>query len=172
MAVPLNAGFGLATSLLGVRLDPYPSYNFWVEIEGLITGGFSECTGLQVETDVKYYEEGGLNDYKHSFRGRTNYPSLILTHGITLIDTLWRWHQDVLQGTAERKNGTIYLLNRARIPVLWWNFKGALPVKWTGPDLHAENSRVAVEKVELVHQGLSRPTAAGALAGFGAELIS
>lgn len=166
-----NAAFGWATSSLGVRLDPYMSFNFFVEVEGILAGGFSECSGLQVETDVKPYEEGGLNDYVHQFRGRIKYPALVLSHGVTLNDSLWRWHQDILQGTVERKNGTIYLLNKNQIPVLWWDFKGAIPIKWSGPDLNAESSRIAIEKIELVHQGLGRPSAAAALAGFGASLI-
>lgn len=166
-----NAAFAAAGRLLGVRLDPYQSFNFFVEIEGILAGGFSECAGLQVETEVKDYAEGGLNDYTHQFRGRTKYPPLVLTHGITLVDGLWRWHQEVLEGRGERQNGTVYLLDRKGVPVLWWNFKGALPTKWSGPDLKANSNEVAVERVELVHQGLSRPAAAGALAGFGASLL-
>lgn len=170
MAFPLNAAFALATNLLGVRLDPHHAFNFLVEIEGILVGGFSECSGLVVEVEVETYPEGGLNDYVHQFRGRTKYPPLILKHGLTLMEGLWSWHQSVTQGDVVRRNGTIYLLNKMHIPVLWWNFKGAYPTKWTGPDLRAESSAVAFESVELVHQGLSRPTAAGVLAGFGAEI--
>jgi phage tail-like protein len=170
-SVGANAAFAAAGRLLGVRFDPYHTFNFFVEIEGILAGGFSECSGLQAETEVKDYAEGGLNDYTHQFRGRTKYVPLVLTHGITLIDGLWRWHQDVLQGDVERKNGTIYLLDRAGVPVLWWNFKGAFPSKWVGPNLNAKSGEVAVEKVELVHQGLSRPAAAAATAGLAASLI-
>jgi phage tail-like protein len=164
-----NAAFALATNRLGVRLDPYHSFNFLVEIEGILVGGFSECTGLQVEVEITSYAEGGFNDYEHHFRGRTRYPPLTLKHGLTPIEGLWSWHQDVVQGNVVRRNGTIYLLNRMHIPVLWWNFKGAFPIKWTGPDLRADSSSVAFESVELVHQGFSRPSAAGVLAGFAAE---
>jgi len=166
-----NAAFAAAGRMLGVRLDPYPAFNFFVEIEGILAGGFSECSGLQVETEVKDYAEGGLNDYTHQFRGRTRYVPLVLTHGVTLVDGLWAWHQDLLQGRVQRKNGTVYLLDRNGLPVLWWNFKGALPIKWVGPNLNARSSEVAVEKVELVHQGLSRPTSAAAAAGLAASLI-
>ena len=71
------------TNSLGVRSDPYQAFNFLVEIEGLLAGGFSECTGLQVETEIFDYREGGQNDYLHRFAGPTKYPSLILKHGIT-----------------------------------------------------------------------------------------
>jgi phage tail-like protein len=135
------------------------SFNFLVEVEGLLVGGFSEVTGLQIETAIETYAEGGLNEYEHKLAGPTRYPSnLVLKHGLTEIDTLWSWHQDVTQGKIERRNGTIYLLNRMRIPVMWWDFKEAYPVKWVGPDLKADANAVAVETVELVHRGISKPS--------------
>lgn|SRR5262249_53221158 len=166
----LNTAFGLVTNLLGVRADPYQVFNFLVEIEGILAGGFSECSGLAVETEFADYREGGRNDFMHRFAGPTKHPPLILKHGLTLIDGLWAWHQDVVQGTIRRRNGTIYLLDKKRIPVTWWDFKEALPVKWTGPDLRADSGSVAIESVELTHRGLSRPRLATALAGSGAEL--
>ncbi|HEX8920089.1 MAG TPA: phage tail protein [Pyrinomonadaceae bacterium] len=138
-------------------LDPFQGFNFFVEIEGLLVASFSECSGLQVETEVQEYAEGGLNDYTHHFRGRTKYPPLVLKKGLTLNNQLWRWHQGVIEGKVERKNGTIYLLDTTYVPVIWWNFKKAFPVKWTGPDLRANSSDAAIESVELIHQGLSSP---------------
>lgn len=138
-------------------LDPLHAFNFLVEVEGLLVAGFTECSGLQVETEVQEYVEGGLNDYAHHFRGRTKYSPLILKRGLTINNQLWRWHQEVVQGTFERKNGTIYLLDVTHIPVIWWNFKKAFPAKWTGPELRANSSDVAIESVELIHQGLSAP---------------
>lgn len=137
--------------------DPFHAFNFFVEVEGLLVASFTECSGLQVETEVQEYAEGGLNDYTHHFRGRTKYPPLILKKGLTLNNQLWRWHQGVIEGKVERKNGTIYLLDTTHVPVIWWNFKKAFPAKWTGPELRANSSDVAIESVELVHQGLSAP---------------
>jgi phage tail-like protein len=166
----LNAAFSLVTNLLGVRLDPYQGFNFLVEIEGILAGGFSECTGLTVETEFLDYREGGVNGYIHRFPGPTKYPPLILKHGLTQIDGLWSWHQDVIQWNVERKSGTIYLLNKQSLPVMWWDFKEAYPTKYTGPDLRADSGAVAFESVELAHRGLSRPTVAGLSAGIGAEI--
>ena len=117
MAV-LGRGFGLAGAqrLSGIRLDPYTAFSFFIEIEGLLVGGFSECTGLQVETEVTEYAEGGLNEYTHHFRGRTKYPPLVLKHGMTLLDDLWVWHQEVVEGKVTRRNGTIYLLQSVSLP--------------------------------------------------------
>ncbi len=140
-----------------LRTDPFTAFNFLVEIEGVVVAGFSEVTGLQVETEVLEYREGGQNQFVHKLAGPTRYPSnLVLRRGMTDSDGLWRWHQDVAHGIVERKNGTIYLLNQVGAPVASWNIRGAYPVKWSGPDLRAESSTVAVETVDLVHQGITR----------------
>jgi len=173
-----NAAFAAGSSLLGIRNDPYLSFNFLVEIEGLLVGGFSEVTGLQIETEVKDYREGGLNEYIHKLAGPTRYPAnLTLKHGLIDIETLWSWHQDITQGIIERKNGTIYLLDQKRLPAMWWDFMEAYPVKWSGPDLNAGSSTVAMEAVELVHKGISKPmlsslvSAARGIAGAATQLL-
>jgi phage tail-like protein len=95
----LNAAFSLGTNLLGVRNDPYTAFNFLVEIESLLVGGFSEVRGLEVETEVEEYREGGVNEYVEKLPGRSRYPSnLTLQRGLTDIETLWRWHQEVIRG--------------------------------------------------------------------------
>jgi phage tail-like protein len=140
---------------LGERRDPYQAFNFVVEVEGILAGGFSECTGLQAEIESATYPEGGVNEYVHQFWGRTKYPALVLRRGVTSIDALWSWYAEVAQGKIERKNGTIYLLDRQHHSVMAWNFSQAFPVKWTGPELRADSATVAFESVELVHRGLS-----------------
>ncbi|HEX2223482.1 MAG TPA: phage tail protein [Thermoanaerobaculia bacterium] len=154
----LNAAATLAAHRLGIRNDPYTAFNFLVEIEGLIAGGFTEVSGLQVETAVEDYQEGGQNEYVHKLPGPTRYPSnLTLKRGLTDVDSFWRWHRGVIAGSFQRKNGTIYLLDRRGLPAMWWDFKQAYPVKWSGPDLRAASNEVAVETVELAHRGLSKP---------------
>jgi phage tail-like protein len=162
--LPLNGALSLLTNALGIRLDPFHGFNFLVEIEGLLVGGFSECSGLQVESETQDYREGGLNEYTHKFVGGVKYPNLILKHGMTPLDGLWSWHQDIAQGKVSRKNGTVYLLNKEHIPVTWWDFKEAIPIKWSGSDLRADSSTVVIESVELSHHGLSRPPGAVAAA--------
>ncbi len=153
----MNAAFSAGTSLLGVRFDPYRNHNFLVEIDGLLTGGFTEVSGLESQIELESYAEGGVNGYVHQFPKRTTYPNLVLSHGLTDIDTLWRWYHDASTGKIKQKNGTIMLLNRQRLPVMWWNFKKAYPVKWVGPQFNANNAtEVAVERVELVHQGIDK----------------
>lgn len=150
----LNVAFG-GLGPTGTRRDPYRAFNFRIEIEGIQIAGFSECSGLQAEIEPHPYSEGGVNGFEHQFWGRTRYPRLVLKRGLTQIDGLWRWFWEVTQGTVERKNGTIYMLNAQHMPVLAWHFIEAMPVKWTGPDLRADAATVAFETVELVHRGLT-----------------
>ena len=140
---------------VGERQDPFTSFNFLVEIEGIVVGGFTECTGLQVEAETFEYREGGLNEYAHRFAGPTKSPPLVLKHGLSDSESLWRWHREITQGVVTRKNGTIYLLDAQRATVMLWHFKEAYPYKWTGPELRAQSAAVAFESVELTHRGLT-----------------
>lgn len=159
-----NAVFAAGTDLAGLRYDPYMSYNFVIEIDGLLTGNFAEVTGLESEINIEEYQEGGVNEYTHKFPNHIVYQPLVLSHGLTDLDTLWNWYEAARDGNVKFKNGTIMLLDRQRLPVTWWNFKNAYPVKWSGPQFNAaQDSQVAIERVELVHQGISKPAAARAL---------
>ena len=138
------------------REDPYLSFRFLVEIQGLIVGGFSEVSGLQANTEVEEIKEGGVNDYVHKLPKITEYPNITLKRGITDLDALWNWHQDVVNGKVERKTVFIILLDSERNEKWRWSFEHAYPVKWTGPDLKADGSTVGVETLELAHNGIKK----------------
>ena len=155
MATPF--GLNAAVAALGKRLDPYLGVNFLVEIEGLIVGGFARVEGLESAIEVQDHAEGGRNDYVHKVLKGTMYGALVMSHGLTDIDSLWAWHERTRRGVIQRKNGTIMLLDAQRVPVIWWNFAEALPVKWVGPTFDASgDAQVATERVELVHRGITR----------------
>jgi len=136
------------------RMDPFLGFNFAVEIEGLVAGGFSEVSGLQSEIEVQEYREGGNNEYMLKRAGPAKYSSnLILKRGITDVKTLWYWYQDVAQGIVMRQNVSVLLMDSTGQEQLRWNFANAYPVKWAGPDLKGAASEVAVESVELAHDG-------------------
>jgi phage tail-like protein len=138
------------------RSDPLRVFRFEVLVPGLATAGFSECTGLSIQTEVKEYAEGGLNTHLQMFPGRASQSRLVLKRGI--VDRAFHdWFTDTVQGTIVRRSGTIVVLDeQGAIPVAEWRFRDAFPAKWTGPDLNASQSSVAVESVELVHLGLER----------------
>jgi len=137
--------------------DPYLSYRFRIEIKDKPVGAFSEVSGLQVEIETHDYREGGVNEYIHKVAGPARYPShLILKHGLMAADELWRWQQDVVRGAFERHLTSVILMNSAGEPIWQWNFEGAYPVRWVGPELRAGTAEVAVETLELVHRELTK----------------
>jgi phage tail-like protein len=129
-------------------------YRFLVEIDGMLVAGFAQVSGLQVETELEEITEGGLNDYAHRLPKRTKLQPLILKRGITISNVLWDWYAEVIEGTIKRKSGSVILFNEREQELRRWNFYDAFPYKWIGPELNANSSEVAVETIELVHNGL------------------
>lgn len=141
----------------GKRKDPYLGCRFLVEISGLVAGGFSEVSGLQVETETEDHREGGVNEFILKVPKGTKHANLVLKRGITDSDVLWSWHQKVVKGEIERKSGSIILLDSGTGEERWrWNFVDAYPVKWSGSDFKADGNAVSIETLELVHDGLAK----------------
>jgi len=140
----------------GSRLDPYLAFRFEVRLDDMTLGGFSSCTGLQLDTEFQDYAEGGLNTHLHKFPTRTKQTTLSLKRGI--VDrSLWDWYFDLTQGGIRSKSGTIAVRDPAGSDVVMeWQFRRAYPTRWQGPELNASQSTVAVETLDLVHQGLER----------------
>jgi phage tail-like protein len=140
----------------GARLDPFLGFRFDVRFVGLEPAGFSECGGLQAETEVLAYPEGGRNTTLRQFPTRTKYPNLVLRRG--LVDrAFWDWYGDVIAGTITRRSGQVTLRDPAGDEaVATWELLEAFPCKWIGPPLNASQSTIAVETFELCHEGLSR----------------
>ena len=128
-----------------------------MEIHGIIAAHASEVTGLQIETEIEQYEEGGVNEYVHQLPKRTKYQHITLKRGITDQDDLWRWYQEVINGKFKRESGSIILMDITGKKEKWrWNFEEAYPVKWTGPELKADGNTVAFETIELAHNGIKK----------------
>jgi phage tail-like protein len=150
----------------GIRLDPFAAFNFLVAlVESSGTGpvtpsnfnavaGFSECGGMEGVLTTEEYMEGGQNAYVHMFPTRMTYSNLTLRRGLVIDRTLWNWHYDYVLGKGTRRDGLILLRDQQGLIVRSWVFKRALPLKWVGPSLHAGESRVAVESLEIMHEGL------------------
>ncbi len=152
-----------------LRIDPLGVFNFYLtlvdasDVEGTIisavakyaVAGFAECSGLEASVEVFEYKEGGENGYVHKFPTRASYANITLKHGVIyLYDDLWTWHFEFVQGRGKRKDGLIVLLDESRKPAKVWKFKHGLPMKWVGPSLNASQSNVAIESLEIGHEGL------------------
>ena len=138
------------------KVYPYMSFEFRIEIEGIVYAQASEVTGLSMETETEPYEEGGVNDFVHQLPKRTKYQHIVLKRGITDKDEMWNWYKDVVNGKFKRKNGAIILMDVIGDDKWRWNFIDAYPVKWTGPELRANSNTVAFESIELAHHGIKK----------------
>jgi phage tail-like protein len=123
-------------------------------IASYAVGGFSECTGLDMTMEIHEYKEGGVNDYVHKFATRAGFSNITLKRGMGLTDDLWVWHYNYVQGKGKRRDGVIALMSEVRIPVKVWVFKRGIPLKWAGPTLNALQDAVAIEVLEIAHEGL------------------
>jgi phage tail-like protein len=151
----------------GVRDDPLRAFNFYVSlIDSSSTvsqvlsainlapiGGFTECSGLEATMQVEDYIEGGQNQYIHKFPTRITYANIVLKRGVTFSQELWNWHMDYFKGKGKRRDGVIVLRDEAGNPTRVWSFQRGLPMKWVGPTLNAMQSSVAIETLEIVHEG-------------------
>lgn len=117
-------------------------------------GGFSECTGLESTMQVEEYREGGRNDGVLKFPGRIAGANIKLKRGVGISPDLWNWHEGFLRGQGKRRDGVIELINDAGDIVATWRFRRALPIRWDGPNLIAGQSHLAVEELEIAHEGL------------------
>ncbi len=151
------------------RNDPVRSYNFLVtlvdsgstlattpyDLKQSAWGGFSECTGLDTTLDVEEYKEGGNNGGSLKFPTRTTWTNLHLKRGVTGSPLLWQWYFTFVQGKGIRRDGIIILQDDQHKPVMVWQFRRGLPVKWAGPNLNAQQNQVAIEELEIAHEGLT-----------------
>lgn len=142
--------------------DPFRSFNFTVEIDGLEVAGFESASGLRVEMETTEYREGGVEGHVHRLPGQFRHSNLVLRKGLTKEATLWDWIQDVRAGSMEsaRKNVHLKLRESYRSDEMWgWEFRNAYPVQWDGPDLQGKGTggaNVAVQLLELAHDGFTK----------------
>jgi len=152
-----------------LRIDPLGVYNFYLTLidsqktlgtlisvaVNYFVAGFSECTGIEATLEIMEFKEGGRNDHTWKFPVRTSHANITLKHGaVFMVDDLWSWHNDWVTGNGTRKDGLIVLKDESGRPAKIWKFKRGIPTKWTGPSLNASQSAVAIESLEIAHEGL------------------
>ena len=141
---------------VGDRNDPYRSFNFLVEIDGITRAGFHECSGLDSSQDPIEYREGNQGLTARKLPGLVKFSNIVLKWGITDDTELWNWRQAAMNGTVERKNGSIVLLDDTGEEKVRWNFRDGWPTKWTAPTFNATGTEVAIETLEIAHEGMER----------------
>ncbi len=160
-------------STTGLRMDPPLNHNFLVMLADTssassflttgiasllgdaLFGGFSECEGLKMLQEEEKRREGGLNNTEHRFPSRLTWPNLVLTRGVSRISQSgWDWLYAFGEGKVRRMDGLVVLMDERRIPHNLWKFKRGFPVRYEGPHLKGAANDVAVEALEIAHEGL------------------
>lgn len=138
------------------RTDPYRVYKYKVEIDGITRGGFREASGLDSSQDPIEYREGTDPLHAKKLPGLNKSSNISLKWGITDDAQLWEWRKKSIDGKVERKNGSIVLYNDAGEEKIRWNFMEGWPTKWTGPSFNATGNEVAIETLEIAHEGITK----------------
>ena len=136
---------------------PYRNFRFRLEIDGLDAGSFSEVSGFDATMDVVEYRAGGdpaITPTK--LPGLIKYGNITLKWGSSETMVLYDWLIDITEGTIEKKTVTLTALDEEGSPAASWRCINAWPVKYTAPDFNGTSSEIAVETIELAHEGLTR----------------
>jgi phage tail-like protein len=135
---------------------PFTKFRYRMEIEGISVAGFSEVTGFDSSIDVTEYREGNMVPTPMKVQGLRKYGNITLKWGTTDSKELYDWMMKGVDGFVERKTVTITLLDEMPADVASWQIINAWPCKYTVPDFNATSSEVAIETLELAHEGMTR----------------
>jgi phage tail-like protein len=140
--------------------DPLISGIFGLEFQGQLVGGFRECSGLGSSNEVVDYKASGPKGefIMKKVPGRMSWSPITLRRGVSDAMDLWKWRKLVEQGKIDdaRKNGSIVMHNLKGEEIARWNFVAAWPSKITGPAPNANTNEIAIEEIEIVHEGYER----------------
>ena len=118
-------------------------------------GGFQEASGIGADLEVMPYAEGGMNDFVHQLPVRHSYPRITLKRGLIRDPGLWWWYVGGLADSlGARRDGAIILMTAKGIPAFGFTFLAGLAAKWTGPSMNSQTDAVAIESLEIAHEGL------------------
>lgn len=140
--------------------NPLVGFHFAVDIQGVIKGFFTECSGLGSEHDViehKVVNESG-KEIVQKIPGRLKWENITLKRGITSDMDIWKWRKQVEDGDVKgaRKNGSIIMFDQTLAEVARWNFERAWPVKVTGPQPKSDSNEVGIEELTITHEYIVR----------------
>jgi phage tail-like protein len=156
------------STITGARLDHFATFQFHVEIDGKAVATFSECAGLELNVKFDEVREGGQNEFVHRLPGRVEYGNLILKRGYLPADgaaageglsEFFRWCLSALNrpgSQVQRHDVTVTLLSHGikSTAIHSWIFRRCYPVKWSGPSFKTGDNAIAIESLELAHEGL------------------
>ncbi len=130
------------------------SFQVAVTFDGMPTAYFRSVSGLSIEIEVVEYREGGANDVVHKLPGRVKYPNVVLKQGFAGASDLQKWAFRIAAGTPEAKNCTIVMYDVSHKEVARYRLANAWPTKVALPDFDAGGNDLAIETIEIAHEGL------------------
>ena len=138
--------------------DPFRGFRFKVQIDGITKAGFREVAGLDVANDAVDYREGDEATRLRKLAGLQKFSNVTLKRGVTDDQDLWKWRSMVMDGKIKdaRKNGQIILLDDEGKEAAEWTFTDGWPTKLTFPTFNATANEVAIDTLEITHEGLKR----------------
>jgi phage tail-like protein len=152
--------------------DPLPGYRFVVTLDPadaylppaqaallflVAAGQFAEVKGLGAELEVMSYAEGGVNDTERQLQVRHKWNRITLSRGVVRDPGLWFWYMNGLsQSLGARRDGAIVLLTPSSVPAIAWTFRAGLAARWNGPELTGLQDTVAIESLEIAHEGITQ----------------
>lgn len=138
------------------RKDPYRNFRFRVEVDGIQQAGFSEVSGFDASVSVIEYREGNEVTTPRKLPGLTKYGNITLKWGVTDSMDMYNWLEECVQGTIQRKNVTIVAIDEEGQDVATWQIIEAWPTKYTAPNFNGTGNEVAIELMEIAHEGMTR----------------
>ncbi|UFH59976.1 phage tail protein [Sulfurovum mangrovi] len=140
------------------RKDPYKGFRFLVEIEGIVQAGFAEVTIPDSAQDPVEYREGSDLPTVRKIPGLIKYGNVVLKWGTTDSLELYEWRYQVESGlvASARKNMAVIVLDEEGQMAARWEFREAWPTKYDAPDLKASGNEIAIETLEIAHEGMRR----------------
>ena len=141
------------------EMNPLVSFHYAIEIQGVVKGLFTECSGLGSEHEV--IEHKVVQDGKQvimKIPGRLKWENITLKRGVTDNMDIWKWRKQVEDGDVDgaRKNGSIIMMDQHLKPVARWDFERAWPLKVTGLQAKSDSNAIGVEEMGIVHEGMRR----------------
>ncbi len=140
--------------------DPLVSFHYAVEVQGVVKGYFTECSGIGSEHEViehKIVDEKGRESIQ-KVPGRLKWENITLKRGITANMDIWDWRDQVVTGdvAGARKNGSIVMFDQDLSEKARWNFERAWPVKVSGPTVKSDSNEFGIEELVITHERLYR----------------
>lgn len=143
----------------GARKNPFKNSKFILEIDGIIHSGLTEVVISSNSIEIIESMEGNENPTSvRKLPGLTKYSNIILKREITDSLELYNWYKDIEDGkiSTSRKNISIILHDKLGKEQARWDFVQAWPVKYSGPCLNAIGNEIAIETLEIAHEGMIR----------------